>query len=128
MVGSAVCQVVSIDRGQYDVFDTELSDRSGKPLRLFGVCRQRSARFGIAEAAATSTYIAENHKSGSASTPTFCQIRTSPADTNRMQAVLFQRPANKRIAIVAPKIYLQPLGFSSYIHRTNKYVFFAVQN
>ena len=40
-----------------------------------------------------------------------------------MQAVLFQRPANERIAIVAPKIYLQPLGFSSYIHRAQKYVF-----
>jgi len=77
MIGSAIGEIVAIDRCDHDVVQAQFFDREADVARLFGVKRQRFAFVDRAEAAAASAGVAKNQKGRGLVAPAFADVRTA---------------------------------------------------
>jgi hypothetical protein len=88
MRGTAVRQIVAVDRRNNDMGKTEFGGGLGDMLRLGRIERARQTGLDVAEGAGPRAGVAHDHEGGVLFIPTFPDIGTAGFLTDRVQAVL----------------------------------------
>src|SRR3546814_19580107 len=98
MLGTAVGQVVTVDRGDDNMLQAELGDRETDIFRLHRIEAARTAGGDVAEGAGPRTGIAHDHEGGVLLCPAFADIRAAGLFTYGVKAVLPDNVARLEIA------------------------------
>ncbi len=91
--GTAVGQVVSVDRRDDDVAQSQTRDGAGDPARLLGVDRERAAVRHGAEGTVAGTRVTEQHERGGLVPPALAEIRAARLLAHGVQSELLHHRA-----------------------------------
>ena len=110
--GTTVGQLITIDGGDYRVFDLHEYDGFGHPAWLIGVVFIGATSFDGTKRTRTGTGIAQNHKGRRTCAPAFAHVRAIPALANGVQLVFVHQSPHFAVIGANRQLYTQPIGLA----------------
>src|SRR5579884_1581607 len=112
-MSAVVREVVAVDAGDHRVAESHPGDRPGDPGRLERVVPGRLAGLDVAEAAASSADVAEDHERGGASLPALADVGACRLLADRVEVLLGDEPVELAVLRAAGRGDLEPGGLAA---------------
>src|SRR5262245_26917219 len=107
-VGSAILQIIAIDRGYDGVLETEFLKRGSYPSRLVEIVVGRKTGLDGAELAGACAHIAEDHESCRAGSPALSNVGASGILAHGIHAVLTNEVLQIEISLTPGQAHFEP--------------------
>ena len=113
MSRAAVGEIVSVDRCDHDMLETQLFDHQSYIARLFRIQEIRLAFADRTEAAASRTHVPQDQKRSRTVSPALSDIRAAGLLTNRVEAALPQDVLEMEVVGAPGKPDFEPVWMAS---------------